>query len=58
MAGPIAVLFDLDETLVHTGGAASATTIGVTSGHYHADELRAAQADHVLHSLTDPFPGL
>jgi phosphoglycolate phosphatase-like HAD superfamily hydrolase len=30
----------------------------VASGHYRADELHAAQADHVLQSLTDPFPGL
>jgi phosphoglycolate phosphatase len=43
---------------ITAGRAAAATTIGVASGHYHADELRAAQADHVLHSLTEPFPGL
>jgi len=30
----------------------------VASGHYDADELRAAHADHVLTALTDPFPGL
>jgi phosphoglycolate phosphatase len=43
---------------IAAGRAAAATTIGVASGHYHADELRAAQADHVLRSLTEPFPGL
>jgi phosphoglycolate phosphatase-like HAD superfamily hydrolase len=43
---------------VAAGRAAGATAIGVASGHYGADELRAAQADHVLRSLTEPFPGL
>jgi phosphoglycolate phosphatase len=43
---------------IAAGRAAAATTIGVASGHYHADELRAAKADHVLRSLTEPFPGL
>jgi phosphoglycolate phosphatase len=43
---------------IAAGRAAQATTIGVASGHYHADELHAAQADHVLQSLADPFPGL
>ena len=38
--------------------AAGATAIGVASGHYDTDQLRAAKADHVLGSLTDPFPGL
>ncbi|PZS20651.1 MAG: HAD family hydrolase [Pseudonocardiales bacterium] len=43
---------------VAAGRAAGATAIGVASGHYGVDELSAAQADHVLQSLTDPFPGL
>ena len=43
---------------IAAGRAAHATTVGVASGHYRADELRAAQADYVLLSLTDPFPGL
>lgn len=34
---------------------ADATATGVASGHYGVEELRAANADHVLHSLTDPF---
>lgn len=38
--------------------AAGATGIGVASGHYDVDELRAAKADYVLGSLTEPFPGL
>ncbi|MGH3780877.1 MAG: HAD family hydrolase [Pseudonocardiaceae bacterium] len=43
---------------VAAGLAAGATAIGVASGRYGTDELSAAQADHVLQSLTDPFPGL
>jgi len=43
---------------VEAGRAAGATAIGVASGRYGVDELSAAQADHVLQSLTDPFPGL
>lgn len=38
--------------------AAGATGIGVASGHYDSDQLRAAGADHVLSSLGEPFPGL
>ena len=38
--------------------AAGASAIGVASGHYDVDALRAAHADHVLQSLTEPFPGL
>jgi phosphoglycolate phosphatase-like HAD superfamily hydrolase len=43
---------------IAAGRAAQATTVGVASGHYHADELHAAKADHVLQSLREPFPGL
>ena len=43
---------------VAAGRAAGATAIGVASGNYGVDELRAAQADHVLWSLTEPFPSL
>jgi phosphoglycolate phosphatase-like HAD superfamily hydrolase len=43
---------------VAAGRAAGGTAIGVATGHYGVDELGAAKADHVLHSLTDPFPGL
>jgi len=38
--------------------AAGATAIGVPAVTTGADELRAAQADHVLQSLTEPFPDL
>ncbi len=37
--------------------AAGAVSVGVASGHYSADELAEAGADHVLGSLTEPFPG-
>jgi phosphoglycolate phosphatase-like HAD superfamily hydrolase len=43
---------------VAAGRAAGATAVGVATGHYGVDELGAAKPDHVLHSLTDPFPGL
>ncbi|MBA2472014.1 MAG: HAD family hydrolase [Pseudonocardiales bacterium] len=43
---------------IAAGRAAGATAIGVASGHYDADELSAAQADHVMRSLSEPFPGL
>jgi phosphoglycolate phosphatase len=37
---------------------AKAVSVGVASGHYSVDELAQAGADHVLDSLTEPFPGL
>ncbi|MFI9626630.1 HAD family hydrolase [Streptomyces sp. NPDC052042] len=37
---------------------ARATAVGVASGHYTVEELRAAEADHVLTSLAEPFPGI
>lgn len=43
---------------IAAGHAAAATTVGVASGHYTAEDLHAAKADYVLQSLTDPFPGL
>jgi phosphoglycolate phosphatase len=38
--------------------AAGAVSVGVATGHYSVDELRAAGATHVLRSLEDAFPGL
>ena len=35
-----------------------AVSVGVASGHYSIDELKAAGGAHVLASLRDPFPGL
>ncbi|MBV9315006.1 MAG: HAD family hydrolase [Pseudonocardia sp.] len=43
---------------IAAGHAAHATTVGVASGHYTAEDLHAAKADHVVKSLTEPFPGL
>ena len=37
--------------------AADAIGVGVASGHYSKDELRAAGADHVLGSLVEDLPG-
>jgi phosphoglycolate phosphatase len=36
---------------------AGAVSVGVASGHYSVDELAKAGADHVIGSLTEPFPG-
>ncbi len=36
---------------------AGAVSVGVASGRYSVDELTEAGADHVLGSLTEPFPG-
>jgi phosphoglycolate phosphatase len=37
---------------------AGAVSVGVASGHFSVDELRAAGAHHVLASLEESFPGL
>ncbi len=37
--------------------AAGAVSVGVASGRYSVDELAKAGADHVIGSLTEPFPG-
>jgi len=43
---------------IEAARAAGLTAIGVASGHYSAEDLRATQADHILHSLANPFPGI
>ncbi|WP_111719810.1 HAD family hydrolase [Homoserinimonas sp. OAct 916] len=43
---------------IEAARAAGVTAIGVASGHYSVDELREAEPDHVLTSLSDAFPGL
>lgn len=43
---------------IEAAHAARATGIGVATGRYDAEQLYAADADHVLGSLTEPFPGL
>jgi phosphoglycolate phosphatase len=37
---------------------AGAVSVGVATGHYSVTELSEAGADHVLSSLTEPFPGI
>jgi phosphoglycolate phosphatase len=54
MATPIAVLFDIDETLVHTGGA------GTRSWAWAFEQLYGVAADMGVHTLvgeTDPQVG-
>ncbi len=54
MTGPLAVLFDIDETLVHTGGA------GTRSWAWAFDQLRGVPADigkHTSAGETDPQGG-
>ncbi|NUS81451.1 MAG: HAD family hydrolase [Streptomyces sp.] len=41
---------------IEAAHAAHATGVGVATGHYTVEELSAAQADHVLTALTEPFP--
>jgi phosphoglycolate phosphatase len=43
---------------IQAAHAAHASAVGVASGHYSVEELRAAEADHVLTSLTSPFPNI
>lgn len=43
---------------VEAAHAAGAVAVGVTTGKYTADELRAAGADHVLPTLEHPLPGV
>jgi phosphoglycolate phosphatase len=43
---------------VEAAQAAGAKSVGVASGHYSTDQLSAANPDHVLGSLEEPFPGL
>jgi len=41
---------------IDAGHGAGCLAIGTATGHYSADELRAAGADHVMSSLREPFP--
>jgi phosphoglycolate phosphatase len=42
---------------IEAAQAVGAVSVGVASGHFSVKELTAAQGDHVLGSLEDPFPG-
>ena len=37
---------------------AGVVSVGVATGKYDLDELRAADPDHALTSLEEPFPGV
>ena len=43
---------------IQAAHAAHATAVGVATGKYTVEELRGANADHVLGSLAEPFPNL
>ncbi|AJE44046.1 HAD family hydrolase [Streptomyces nodosus] len=43
---------------IEAAHAAAATAVGVASGHYTVEDLEDAGADHVLRSLSEPFPGV
>jgi phosphoglycolate phosphatase-like HAD superfamily hydrolase len=43
---------------VEAAHAASAIAVGVATGKYTVDDLRAAGADHVLATLEEPLPGV
>jgi phosphoglycolate phosphatase-like HAD superfamily hydrolase len=45
----------LDIAAAHGAGAVG---VGVASGHFTADQLKAARADYVLESLREPLPGV
>jgi phosphoglycolate phosphatase len=43
---------------VSAAQGAGVVSIAVASGHFSVEQLRAANPDHTLTSLEDPFPGL
>jgi len=43
---------------IEAAKAAGAVSVGVASGKYSVDELRASGGHYVLGSLEEPFPGL
>jgi phosphoglycolate phosphatase len=55
--GQVLVVGDTPKDLDAAHGA-NCVAVGVATGHYSADELRSAGADHVLGSLREPFPGV
>jgi phosphoglycolate phosphatase len=56
-AGQVFVIGDTPRD-IEAAQAVGAVSVGVASGHYSVEELAAANPDHVLRSLEDPFPGL
>ena len=51
-------MLDVGDTPLDISAARGAgiESVGVATGHYSEDELRAAGADHVLGSLEEPLP--
>ncbi len=43
---------------ISAASGAGVVSVGVASGKYDLDELRAANPDYALASLTEPFPGI
>jgi len=43
----------LDVAAAHGAGTVA---VGVATGHFSADDLRGAGADHVLETLEEPLP--
>jgi phosphoglycolate phosphatase len=56
-AREVAVVGDTPLDISAAQGA-GVVSVGVASGKYDLDELRAANPDHALASLTEPFPGV
>jgi phosphoglycolate phosphatase len=56
-ADKVAVVGDTPLDIAAAQGA-GAVSVGVASGRYCVAELRAAEPDHVLGSLAEPFPGV
>jgi phosphoglycolate phosphatase-like HAD superfamily hydrolase len=56
-SGDVMVVGDTPRDIA-AGADAHAVSVGVASGHYSVDQLRAADADHVLASLEETFPGM
>ncbi|MHB2024324.1 MAG: HAD family hydrolase [Mycobacteriales bacterium] len=56
-ASQVFVVGDTPHDMAATN-ASGAVSVGVASGHYSVDELKAAGGAHVLGSLEEGFPGL
>ena len=41
---------------IYAAQGAGVVSIGVATGKYDLDEMRAAKPDHALGDLTEPFP--
>lgn len=59
MQGPVAILFDIDSTLISTGGAAreAGALHSRRAPNNSVEQLHEAPADFVIKSFTEPLPG-